>query len=354
MRLAYAPCILRFKSPAITSRETMVEKLTCFIKVYDESCPEIYGLGEAALFPGLSPEATSDYELKLIELLANVAIGRPTDLSRHSSIMYGFEQALQDYASRGQRLYFPSPFIEGKDSITINGLVWMGDLDTMRHRALEKIEAGFRCIKFKIGALDWQKEFQLLTEIRRLDNDIEIRVDANGGLPFAKALDILGQLADINISSIEQPIPRGYYREMGYLCKNSPVPIALDEELIGIFDSEERRAMLRHVHPAYIVLKPALCGGFAGASDWIQAAENEGIGWWVTSALESNVGLNALAQWTALVTPRDCNMAQGLGTGSLYIENAPTNLQLDGECMTYSRSQTGESNDFLNTLEWRS
>lgn len=353
MRLSYAPCWLQFKQPATTSRETMTRKLTCFIKVFDEKNPECVGIGEAALFPGLSPEADESYEYKLIELMANLALGRPTDLSRHSSIQYGLEQALRDFASGGRRIYFDSSFLHGTDTLTINGLVWMGDIDTMRSRALEKISTGFRCIKFKIGALDWATEYKLLSEIRREHLDLEIRVDANGGLPWDGAERMLGQLADIGVASIEQPIPARNYREMGILCHRSPVPIALDEELIGIYDDDERRAMLSHVKPAYIVLKPALCGGFSGASSWISAANDEGIRWWTTSALESNTGLSALAQWTASLGKPTHEMAQGLGTGALYVENSPSHLTLEGEVMSYSPQITGGDTDFFGKLQWR-
>lgn len=354
MRLSYAPCNLQFRQPATTSRETMNTKLTCFLKVYDEHNPEVYGLGEAALFPGLSPEANEEYELKLIELHANIALGRPTDLSRHSSIQYGLEMALRDFAGGGKRLYWPSEFTEGKESLTINGLVWMGDIDTMRRRAQEKIDAGFHCVKFKIGALNWDAELGLITEIRKANNDLEIRVDANGGLPYDRAEKMLGQLADLGVESIEQPFPARYYRETGRLCRTSPVPIALDEDLIGIYDPEERRAMLKHVHPQLIVLKPALCGGFNGAEDWIEAAELEGIRWWVTSALESNVGLNALAQWTASLGEKTKSRAQGLGTGALFVENTPSPLILEGEKLTCSPVIDNSSCPLLDKLEWRS
>lgn len=352
MRLAYAPCWLNFKTPATTSRGTMTRKLTCYIKVYDEADPSVFGIGEAALFPGLSPEAER-YECKLMELLANIALGRPTDLSRHSSIQYGLEQALRDFSSGGRGIYFLSPFMEGEESLLINGLVWMGDIDTMRRRALEKIEQGFRCVKFKIGALDWDSELKLLTEIRRRNDGLEIRVDANGGLPWDRVLKMLGQLADLNVSSIEQPIPPRCYREMGILCRESPVPVALDEDLIGIYEGEERMAMLSHVRPAYIVLKPALCGGFAGAGEWIAAAGAEGVGWWVTSALESNVGLSALAQWTAALGKPVHDMAQGLGTGALYKENSSTHLRLDGPRMSCGKEIVGGDADFFDKLEWR-
>lgn len=354
MRVSYAPYRLLFKETAMTSRDTMTEKLTCFIKVYDERNPEVFGLGEAAVFPGLSPEANPDYEIKLLELLANVALGRPTDLSRHSSIQYGFEQALRDFASGCRRIYWPSAFTQGKDSLNINGLVWMGDIEKMRLRAQAKIDAGFQCVKFKIGALDWEDELRLLRDIRRDNLDLEIRVDANGGLPWDRAERMLGQLADLGVESIEQPVPARCYREMAILCRESPVPIALDEDLIGIHDPEERRAMLAHVRPAFVVLKPALCGGFSGAQDWIEAAQGEGIGWWVTSALESNVGLNALAQWTASLGAPTHSRAQGLGTGALYVENTPSRLLLNGENLTYDPDMDLPADTLLDKLEWRS
>ncbi len=349
MRLAYAPYRLKFKSPATTSREVMTEKVTCFLKIYDESDPSRFGIGEAAVFPGLSPEANEGYEYKLVELLANIALGKPTDLSRHSSIQFGLEQAIRDYSAGCEGVYFHTDFVKGKSDITINGLVWMGSRDEMRRRAIDKLSQGFHCVKFKIGALDWDAELEMLKEIRSLSDTLEIRVDANGGLKHDIIMEQLSALADLNISSIEQPIPKGNAEYMAKLCRETPIPIALDEELIGIYTYEERERLLNAIHPQYIVLKPALCGGFSGAEEWIECARQLGIGWWITSALESNVGLNALAQWTAGFQPA---MAQGLGTGALYLNNFEVPLTLDGEKLHYDNGQVFNHSQF-NDLDWR-
>jgi len=349
MRLAYLPYRLKFKSPATTSREVMTEKVTCFLKIYDEADPTHFGIGEAAVFPGLSPEANEGFEYKLVELLANIAIGKPTDLTRHSSIQFGLEQAIYDYSSGCKGAYFPTDFVAGKADITINGLVWMGSGGEMRQRALDKLSNGFHCVKFKIGALDWAAELAMLKEIRALNDSLEIRVDANGGLKQNIIMEQLAALADLNVSSIEQPIPKGNIEAMAKLCKETPVPIALDEELIGVYTFEERERLLNEIHPQYIVLKPALCGGFSGAEQWIECARQLGIGWWITSALESNVGLNALAQWTAGFKP---TMAQGLGTGALYTNNFEVPLVLEGEKLRYDNSQSFNYAQF-NGLDWR-
>ncbi|MDE6010845.1 MAG: o-succinylbenzoate synthase, partial [Muribaculaceae bacterium] len=329
MRLAICPYMLRFREPAGTSRGVLTEKPTYLLKIWDERFPEVFGIGEAAVFPGLSPEADHRYEYKLIELLANIAIGRPTDLSRHSSIQFGLEQALRDYSSGGKRLYYPGPFTEGKKEIEINGLVWMGDREEMHRRMEEKVRAGFRCIKLKIGAIAWQEELSLIRDLRnRFDADaLTIRVDANGAFSMDNVLPCLKTLADLQVHSIEQPIPAGNPELMKFLCEVSPVPVALDEELIGIPSHEERLRLLDFIRPAYIVLKPALCGGFSGAEDWIGIAGSLGIGWWITSALESNVGLNAIAQFTGSI---DTDLPQGLGTGHLFTNNFNLPLQLDG------------------------
>ncbi|MDE6329699.1 MAG: o-succinylbenzoate synthase [Muribaculaceae bacterium] len=351
MRLEICPYMLKFASPAGTSRGILTEKPTYLLRLYDERNPEVYGLGEAAVFPGLSPEADHRYEYKLIELLANVAIGRPTDLSRHSSIQFGFEQALRDFASGGKRLYFPSEFTKGEKSIVINGLIWMGDAEVMQQRLEEKIAAGFRCIKIKVGAIDWEKELDLIRLIRRRysPEEITVRVDANGGFSMDSALPRLKQLADLGVHSIEQPIPAGNPDLMRFLCEVSPLPIALDEELIGISDMERKREMLDYIRPAYIILKPALCGGFSGAEEWISAASDLGIGYWVTSALESNVGLNAIAQFAATLP---VEIPQGLGTGGLFTNNFPSPLRLEGERMHYIPADNPGNAPF-DTLDWK-
>ncbi|MDE5774366.1 MAG: o-succinylbenzoate synthase [Muribaculaceae bacterium] len=351
MRLAVVPYMLKFAQPAGTSRGVLTEKPTYFIKVFDERIPEIYGLGECAVFPGLSPEADHRYEYKLVELLANIAIGRPTDLSHHSSIQFGLEQALRDYASGGKGIYYTSPFIHGESEITINGLVWMGNYDEMLQRLEQKIDKGFHCIKIKIGAIEWSQERELIKLIRERysPDQVTIRVDANGGFCMDNIFPVLKQLADLNVHSIEQPIPARNAELMSFVCKMSPVPVALDEELIGIYDYETKRALLEGINPAYIILKPALCGGFSGAEEWIKIANEFGIGWWITSALESNIGLNAIAQWTAHL---GVTGAQGLGTGGLYTNNIATPLFLDGEHLRYNPEQSIDRTA-IDALDWK-
>ncbi len=328
----------------------MTEKGTCFLKLYDEKNPEQFGIGEAALFFGLSPEADSSYEFKVMELAANIALGKPTDLSRHSSLQFGLEQAIRDFSSGGQGMYFPSRFAQGQQTIEINGLVWMGSKHQMADRVQEKLEQGFRCIKFKIGTLNWSEELELLKTVRDIGSDLEIRVDANGNLHPDEVMRQLGQLADLNVQSIEQPIPVRQWETMRKICKESPVPVALDEELIALYSTQERVRMLETVKPQYLVLKPALCGGFAGAEEWIALASGRGIGWWVTSALESNVGLTAIAQWTD--TQKCLPMAQGLGTGALYSNNTPSQLILNPPALRFNTTAPRD-NRFFNELHWR-
>lgn len=351
MRFAYSPYVLDFRQPAGTSRGVMTRKMTCIVKIFDENDPSHFGLGEAALFEGLSPETGRGYEVKLLELVANVALGRKTDLSRYPSILYGFEQAIRDFSGGCRRIYFPSDFAEGKDSIEINGLVWMGDFDKMTERIDDKIADGFKCIKLKIGAIEWKKEEDMIRHIRnRFSSDeITIRVDANGGIPIDCALPRLKFLADMGIHSIEQPIPAGNTELMRFLCDVSPVPIALDEELIGKFTTEQKTDMLEAVRPAYIILKPALCGGFSGTEEWIRLAEERDTGWWITSALESNIGLNALAQFTASLKT---SIPQGLGTGNLYNNNFDSAVRLDGDRLRIDPDKTVDESK-LESLTWR-
>ncbi len=352
MRLAYAPYLLKFKNPAGTSRGVLTEKPTFFIKVYDESDPSRFGIGECSVFPGLSPEADGNYGYKLVELLANIALGKETDLSHHSSIMFGLEQALRDYAGGCRHIYFPSAFTDGKGSIEINGLVWMGNFDEMISRIDEKVKDGFHCIKLKIGAIDWEREVAMLEYIRRhySDSDLQVRVDANGGFSMDNALPRLKRLADMGVHSIEQPIAPGNPELMAFLCQVSPLKIALDESLIGVYSRESKEELLNVIAPAYVILKPSLCGGFSGAEEWIRLAEERGIGWWVTSALESNVGLNALAQWTATL---NTSIAQGLGTGALFTNNFECPLRLESDRLSYDPTMPIE-NDIYSSLDWRS
>ncbi len=353
MRLAFAPYVLRFKFAAGTSRGVMHEKFTLFLKLYDERNPEVYGLGEAAVFEGLSPEADSRrYMYKVVELLANIAIGRATDLSEYPSLQFGLEQAIRDYSSGGRGIYFPSRFTAGESSIPINGLVWMGRHDEMMRRLEEKVEAGFHCIKLKIGAIDWEEELDMIRHIRRRysPEEITIRVDANGAFTPEDVMPRLESLAKLGVHSIEQPIKAGQPEEMAKVCRLSPVPVALDEELIGVFSTEKRGELLDTIRPAYIILKPALVGGFSGSQEWIDLAEERGIGWWITSALESSVGLNAIAQWTATLDTR--GLPQGLGTGALYTNNAPSRLILEGERLRFDTDSVRDK-EFFDNLDWR-
>lgn len=351
MRLAYAPYILKFKSPAGTSRGILTEKPTFFIKVYDEADPSKFGIGECSVFPGLSPEADGYYGYKLIELLANMALGKETDLSRHSSILFGLEQALRDFAGGCRHIYFPSEFTKGEGCIEINGLVWMGDFDVMIERIDEKVKNGFHCIKLKIGAIDWKKEIEMIEYIRKKysENSLQIRVDANGAFTMDNALPRLKRLADLGVHSIEQPIPAGMPELMAFLCQVSPLKIALDESLIGVYGRDAKAELLDVVSPAFIILKPSLCGGFSGAEEWISLAEQRGIGWWITSALESNVGLNALAQWTATL---HTTIPQGLGTGGLFTNNLECPLRLDSDHLLYDPAVKIDD-EVYSKLDWR-
>lgn len=329
LKASFRKYILHFREPSGTSRGVLTEKETYFIRIWDSRKQDVVGLGECALFRGLSADDRPDYEEKLQAVCREIHRVEEMDLSGWSSIRFGVEMALADLRNGGRRIYFPSPFCEGQQAIEINGLVWMGDRVAMQRRIREKLEEGFRCIKLKIGAIDFGAELSLLQFIRRRYSakEVELRVDANGAFSPVEAMERLEALGHYDLHSIEQPIRQGQWKEMARLCRTSPVPVALDEELIGVDDPGKKQALLDEISPSYIVLKPALCGGFSGAEEWIGLAEKRHIGWWVTSALESNVGLCALAQWTAALSP---SPAQGLGTGELYSNNLTSALFREG------------------------
>lgn len=352
MRLEFAPYVLRFKEPGGTSRGVMTEKITCMLRLFDEKDPSRFGIGEAGIFPGLSPEADDRFFYKLMELQANIRLGLPTDLLGFPSLQCGFEQAIRDFSGGCHGIYFESPFVHAECSIEINGLVWMGDYETMIRRIEDKLLQGFRCVKLKIGAIDWRQEVDMIRYIRdRYDPDrLEIRVDANGGFTMDNAIPRLKRLADLGVHSIEQPIKAGNPQLMRFLCDISPLPIALDEELIGKFTPEEKADMLDNIRPAYIVLKPSLVGGFSGSQEWIGLASERSIGWWVTSALESNIGLNALAQWVATLRT---SIPQGLGTGGVFTNNFETPLHLEGDRLCYDPAGSLDR-AALAALDWRS
>ena len=335
MKAAYAPYTLNFITPGGTSRGVMTTKDTYFIKIWDESNPDIYGIGECALFKGLSAEDDDNYEAKLQELCRNIENDEPTDLSTHSSIMFGFESAILDFSNGGKRIYHHSPFTEGNYRIPINGLVWMGTKEDMLTRIDEKVEAGFHTIKLKIGAIDFDQECEMIEYVRRKysANDLEIRVDANGGFTPEVALQRLETLSKYRIHSIEQPIKPGLWEEMATLCNKTPIPIALDEELIGITNPMMMMELLRNIRPHYIILKPSLMGGFSGSLEWLRMAAQFQIGGWITSALESNIGLNALAQWVATLQPK---IPQGLGTGMVFSNNFQSPLYQTQDYLAYN------------------
>lgn len=339
MKASYCKYILKFKQPAGTSRGILTEKETYFLKLEDEEMPGVVGIGECALFRGLSFDDKPEYEEKLGVLCQRINNNEPSDLSDYPSMMFGLETAINDFVNGGKHNPFPSEFTEGKSSIPINGLVWMGNFEEMKERIDEKIKAGFTTIKLKVGAIDFESELNLVKYIRCVfpPEVLTIRLDANGGFTPENALSKLEEFAKYGIHSIEQPIKAGQWKEMQRICKDSPINIALDEELIGIIDSKEKAEMLEEIKPDFIILKPSLIGGFSGAESWMQIASMKGVGGWITSALESNVGLNAIAQWTAKM---GAEMPQGLGTGALFTNNIDSPLEQKGDSLYFNANKS--------------
>ncbi|MES2746788.1 MAG: o-succinylbenzoate synthase [Bacteroidota bacterium] len=336
MKASYHKYNLHFKKPSGTSRGVLIDKETWFVLLEDNGKK---GIGECGLLRGLSIDDRPDYEEKLQWTCNNVHLGKDAlweALIEFPSIQFGVEMAFRSLASQNPFLLFPSEFTDGQKSIPINGLVWMGEEAFMKQQIEEKLAQGFTCIKLKIGAIDFQKELDLLHFIRQNydENTIEIRVDANGAFHESEALYKLNQLAGYKLHSIEQPIAKNYTDRMSELCKITPIPIALDEELIGVFLLEEKEHLLQKIKPQFIILKPSLVGGFRGTKEWISLAEKHQIGWWITSALESNIGLNAIAQWTYL---QQNSMPQGLGTGGLYTNNFDSPLVVSNGQLWYKK-----------------
>ena len=335
MELSYARYELIFKVPGGTSRGVLHTKETYFIRL--ESDGQL-GFGEVAVFRGLSHDDRPDFESRLEWLKQNIARGYAwckERLSEFPSILFGLEQAFLSLKSKSTFELFPSAFSRGEDRIAINGLVWMGDRDFMQRQIREKLDLGFRVIKLKIGAIDFETEMSLLAGIREnfTAQDIEIRVDANGAFAPSEAMEKLKKLSEFEIHSIEQPIRQGQWEEMARLCESSPVPIALDEELIGLTDPASREDLLRSITPDYLIFKPSLIGGIEVCDHWIDLCKTEKIGWWITSALESNIGLNAIAQYTySLNNP----LPQGLGTGGLFTNNIESPLYVDRGTLGYN------------------
>ena len=337
IKATYHKYILHFKVPSGTSRGILKTKETFFLHLVKEGK---FGIGECGLFRGLSIDDRPDYEDKLKWVCNNIALGLDILLSKTNdfpSIQFGIEQAFLSLHSSSPFKLFSSDFTEANKAIAINGLIWMGDRQFMKGQIKEKIAQGFRCLKMKIGAIDFESEIQLLATIRKEFSikDIELRVDANGAFIASEALEKLKILSNYDLHSIEQPIKQGQYHEMASLCEQSPLPIALDEELIGVFDVTKKKELLHIINPQYIILKPSLIGGFKGSSEWIDTANKSGIGWWVTSALESNIGLNAIAQWTATLKN---SMPQGLGTGGLFTNNFDSPLEVNNGVLYYKQN----------------
>lgn len=331
------PRVFQFKKPSGTSRGIMTHKKSWFIALSNETSAT--GWGECSIIENLSPDHNDDEQYfktleSLLESWKNDTLAYD-DMTLFPSMRFGIEMALLDLEKGGRQLLFDTPFSRGDAKIRINGLIWMGSTKSIREQIEEKLNTGFRCIKLKIGAMPWPDEFAILKDLRAAfpAEDIEIRVDANGAYNFHEAPAILANLAALEVHSIEQPIRAGQWDEMAALCASTPCPIALDEELIGVHDQGKQSQLLAHIRPQYIILKPSLHGGISGSQQWISEADRNGIQWWMTSALESNLGLNAIAQLAACY---DLQLPQGLGTGSLYDTNIPSPLSLSGEWLSFN------------------
>lgn len=354
LKANYFPYTLNFKFEAGTSRGVFHQKDTFFIQVYDPDFPEIIGWGEAAPLRGLSVDDRPDFEDQLAEICLRMhqfdlpktteeVLGLVQNLVSHDlpAIRFAFETALLDCLRGGERIIFDNEFSRGESYLPINGLIWMGNPDFMQAQIEQKLAQGFSCIKMKIGALDFEQECSLLASIRKRypADEITLRLDANGAFSPDDALRKLNKLADFQIHSIEQPISPNQWITLRQLCRESPIPIALDEELIGKSNYSSKQNLLESVQSPYIILKPSLLGGFQATLDWIKIAQKLQIGWWITSALESNIGLNAISQFTANFLVQ---MPQGLGTGNLFHNNIASPLELEGERLYYRPQKNWE------------
>lgn len=337
IKINIVPKLLHFKQPAGTSRGTYNTRKVWYIEYYDSKNPMHKGVGECAPLPKLSCDDVPNY-IDILQAACrtveenNGAIDKET-LRYYPSILFGLETAMRHYEMESTALWNTS-FSRGEMGIPINGLIWMGNYREMLQRIETKMEAGFRCIKLKIGAINFGEELSLLKYIRQhfSAKEVELRVDANGAFNPGDALDKLKRLAELDLHSIEQPIHAGQWEEMARLCEKTPLPIALDEELIGCNAIEMKQKLLKDIHPQYIILKPSLHGGMMGGEEWIHEAEQRQIGWWITSALESNIGLNAVAQWCATFNNP---LPQGLGTGMLFTDNIEMPLEIRKDCLWY-------------------
>lgn len=353
LHATYGKRIFKFSFKARTSRGLMQDKVSWFIKLWHDSDPSITGVGECGPLPGLSPDAGTQFEEVLNAVIKQLPAYSSLDAQAiqqlvpagFPSITFGLETAWLDLLHGGKRIIYQNEFIRGY-RIPINGLIWMGDLDFMMNQINQKIAQGFRCIKIKVGGLDFDRECDVLRYIRKryFREDLVIRLDANGAFKPGEALAKLNALAQFNIHSIEQPVKPGLV-EMQELCAASPIPVAFDEELITVETLPEKQALLRTLKPHYVVLKPTLHGGLSGCAEWIAVAEQMGIGWWMTSALESAIGLNAICQFTGQYAT---GIPQGLGTGMIYENNFDSPLKVQDGAIFYDRSLSwSEESSFL-------
>ena len=357
LKIAYQKYILNFKFDAGTSRGVLKEKETWVVKVWDSSVPETFGLGECGPLKKLSVDDREDLGAEIGKVMDRLeGMDIPTSEEEIFQladelagadlpcVRFGLETALLDLLNGGKRIIFNNGFVQSALKIPINGLIWMGHMEAMLLQITDKVAAGFDCIKMKIGSLDFEKECDILDYIRRkyYQKDITLRVDANGAFKTHEAMDKLDILSKYRLHSIEQPIAAGQPEEMARLCSNTPVDIALDEELIGIYGREAKQQLLEKIKPQHIILKPTLVGGIHACKEWIEIAESMGIGWWLTSALESNIGLNAICQMSPYLNAKGY---QGLGTGQLYHNNIPSPLKIEGGHISYDDNITW---DFTN------
>ena len=330
--------LLHFLQPAGTSRGVYNTRLSFYLELTSDEQPDVVGVGECATLPDLSCDAMppNEYERKLRTFCDEYERTGVIDyeaMRAYPSMLFGLETAVAQFNAKGSLNFFDTPFGRGEEGIPINGLVWMGTFEEMFERLEAKLKAGFHCIKIKIGAIDFDRELQLIRHIRSTfsRNDVELRVDANGGFTPEEALSRMEALVQYDIHSIEQPIKQHQWTQMARLCAATPLPIGLDEELIGVNERQKKIELLDTIRPQYIVLKPSLHGGMAGTAEWIQLARERNIGSWITSALESNVGLNAIAQLTASIYGTNIHYAQGLGTGQLFADNIEMPLKVLGD-----------------------
>ena len=330
--------LLHFLQPAGTSRGVYNTRLSFYLKLTSDEQPDVVGAGECATLPDLSCDAMppNEYERKLRTFCDEYERTGVIDyeaMRPYPSMLFGLETAVAQFNAKGSLNFFDTPFGRGEEGIPINGLVWMGTFEEMFERLEAKLKAGFHCIKIKIGAIDFNRELQLIRHIRSTfsRNNVELRVDANGGFTPEEALSRMEALVQYDIHSIEQPIKQNQWTEMARLCAATPLPIGLDEELIGVNERQKKIELLDTIRPQYIVLKPSLHGGMVGTEEWIQLARERSIGSWITSALESNVGLNAIAQLTANIYGSNIRHAQGLGTGQLFADNIEIPLKVVGD-----------------------